>query len=186
MGELKIWRPVMEGLCEVAATVPVGFGEDSFSGCLLHLGLEELQHCSLLRAVMRKTQLELVKSTWVAKRGNSDPNALPEWTPVLWNLDSVTPNTTGAAHGKCVGVPAHLHTRVIITAIGEVQGEKQYEILAVHTSFHPVTWRVRCGGAGAMACIENGSVQSFAISSAVEFVSVPAILEPPKTRHGLA
>uniref|UniRef100_UPI00358E523D tectonic-2-like isoform X1 n=2 Tax=Myxine glutinosa TaxID=7769 RepID=UPI00358E523D len=182
MEELKIWRPVMEGLCEAAGTVPVGFGEDSFSGCLLHLGLEELQDCSVLRAQVRKKQLELVKSTWVAKRGNSDPNALQEWTPVLWNL---TLNTTGAAHGKCVGVPAHVHTRVIIAAIGEVQGQKQYEILAVHTRFYPVTWRVRCGGAGAVACVGNGSVWSFAVSSAVEFISVPAIPDPPKTRFAL-
>ncbi|NXC42382.1 TECT2 protein, partial [Penelope pileata] len=175
-GSLNIWQPAGRGLCTSAARTPVLFGLDSFSGCVLEVGVNE--DCRLLRGDVTEKLNSLIEATHVGKRGNSsysDPN---DWLEII-RLDPFTPNMSvspGNLKGFCPDVPANLNIRIIFADVGAVQGVPWQEILAVQISYSTIIWQFQCG----LVC--KNAVSFLPITASVQFIQVPAQPPVPMTR----
>ncbi|NWU97708.1 TECT2 protein, partial [Upupa epops] len=175
-GSLNIWQPAGRGLCTSATYTPVLFGIDSFSGCVLEVGINE--DCSLLRGNVTEKLNSLIQATHVGRRNNSsysDPN---DWVEVI-RLDPLNSDnrvSTGSLKGICPDIPANLNIRIIFAVVGAVQGIPRQEILAVQISYSTVVWQFQCG----LTC-EN-SISFLPITASVQFIQVPAQPPVPLTR----
>nr|XP_015221467.1 PREDICTED: tectonic-2 isoform X1 [Lepisosteus oculatus] len=178
---INLWQPVGDGLCASARTTPVLFGEDSSTGCLLRLSLQDMSNCSQLRETVQDGLAALVNATYVAKKGNSNLSSLTEWVPIISVQPNTTSNATGIS-GTCTQVPAHLNIRIATSVAGAVAGVPQQEILAVEVRYALTTWAVRCGGGDTAPCVNSSVVQSFPVSVSVTFLAIPSEPLPPKTR----
>ncbi|XP_049660417.1 tectonic-2 isoform X3 [Accipiter gentilis] len=175
-GSLNIWQPAGRGLCVSATYTPVLFGLDSFSGCILEVGINE--DCSLLRGNVTEKLNSLIQATHIGKRDNSSYSDLNEWVEII-RLDPVNSDTnvsTGSLKGICPDIPANLNIRIIFADVGAVQGIPQQEILAVQISYSTVIWQFQCG----LIC-EN-SISFLPITASVQFIKVPAQPPIPMTR----
>ena len=70
-------------LCLETTIIDVPFGEDLVSGCLLRLGLTELQNCTSLRDTLLEELAKLVPANVVGKRGNANVTVAEDWAPVF-------------------------------------------------------------------------------------------------------
>ncbi|XP_061417068.1 tectonic-2 isoform X2 [Lethenteron reissneri] len=186
---LHIWYPVGSSLCAEAQTTQVKFGENSISGCLLRLGLTELNNCTNIRHNILQGWNRLLSANLVGRRGNSNPN--PNDTHTDWvTIDNKIPKienltkSTGRP-GMCAEVPARLHIRVLTAMVGNVEREPQMEIVAVNVSVSNVTWQLSCIGAEGAACVNTSFVQSFQVTSSVQFIRVATTLTSSQTRFQL-
>uniref|UniRef100_A0A8B9RWI3 Tectonic family member 2 n=1 Tax=Accipiter nisus TaxID=211598 RepID=A0A8B9RWI3_9AVES len=164
------------GLCVSATYTPVLFGLDSFSGCILEVGINE--DCSLLRGNVTEKLNSLIQATHIGKRDNSSYSDLNDWVEII-RLDPVNSDTnvsTGSLKGICPDIPANLNIRIIFADVGAVQGIPQQEILAVQISYSTVIWQFQCG----LIC-EN-SISFLPITASVQFIKVPAQPPIPMTR----
>ncbi|XP_067862351.1 tectonic-2 isoform X2 [Heptranchias perlo] len=179
---LSIWRPVGNGLCSSAHTTSVLFGEDSTSGCLLRLSSDNFRNCTDLRYIVHENLLNLVSANYVARRGNSDSTDLSEWVPLF----KVPPqqfndSVEDVLSGCCTEIPANLNIRFITAVIGAIEGVPQREILGAEVNFSTVPWQMQCGGGNSAACGKNYLLQSFSVSTSVQFIQIPAQPEPMET-----
>uniref|UniRef100_A0A8B9II68 Tectonic family member 2 n=1 Tax=Anser cygnoides TaxID=8845 RepID=A0A8B9II68_ANSCY len=164
------------GLCASATDTPVLFGLDSFSGCILEVGINE--DCTLLRGNVTERLNSLIQATHVGKRSNSSYSDVNDWVEII-RLDPFNPNTsvsTGNLKGICPDIPANLNIRIIFADVGAVQGIPRQEILAVQISYSTVIWQFQCG----LTC-EN-TVSFLPITASVQFIKVPAQPPIPMTR----
>uniref|UniRef100_UPI00398F521C tectonic-2 isoform X2 n=1 Tax=Pristiophorus japonicus TaxID=55135 RepID=UPI00398F521C len=180
---LSIWRPVGNGLCSSAQTRSVLFGEDSISGCLLRLNIDSFANCSNLRSIVQENILNLVPANYVARRGNSKPTDLSEWVPLFKDKGTLPINfsTEENLRGFCLDIPANLNIWFFTAVVGAIEGVPQREILGAEVKFSRVTWRIQCGGGNAAACGTNSLLQSFSVSTSVQFIQIPAQPEPMQT-----
>lgn len=174
---LHLWQPAGRGLCTSAALRPILFGENAFSGCLLEVGIKE--NCTQLREnVLQRLDL-LIQATHVARRGNSDYSDLSDgWLEVI-RADAPDPDADlppSSANGTCPEVPAQLSIRILTAEAGSVEGEAQWEILAVETRFSTVTWQYQCG----LTCEDKADLLPLSVS--VTFINIPAQTPRPPTR----
>ncbi|KFV96155.1 Tectonic-2, partial [Eurypyga helias] len=175
-GSLNIWQPAGRGLCTLATYTPVLFGVDSFSGCVLEVGVNE--DCSLLRGNVTEKLDSLIRATHVGKRANSSYSELNDWVEII-RLDPFNADTSvssGSLKGVCPGIPANLHVRIIFADVGAVQGVPVQQILAVQISYSTVIWQFQCG----LICENN--ISFLPISASVQFIKVPAQPPVPMTR----
>ncbi|NXW65948.1 TECT2 protein, partial [Eurystomus gularis] len=175
-GSLNIWQPAGRGLCTSATYTPVLFGLDSFSGCILEVGIDE--ECSLLRGNVTEKLNALIQATHIGKRDNSSSRDLNDWVEII-RLDPFKSDTnvsTGSLKGFCPDIPANLNIRIIFAEVGAVQGVPWQEILAVQISYSTVIWQFQCG----LIC-EN-STSFLPITASVQFIKVPAQPPVPLTR----
>lgn len=70
-------------LCSHASIIDVPFGEDLMSGCILRLGLAELQNCSILRDTLLDELGSLVPSDAIGKKGNANVTISDDWAPLF-------------------------------------------------------------------------------------------------------
>ncbi|NXM67519.1 TECT2 protein, partial [Serilophus lunatus] len=177
LGSLNIWQPAGRGLCASAAHTPVLFGVDSYSGCILEVGINE--DCSLLRGNVTEKLNSLIQATHIGKRGNSsysDPN---DWVEII-RIDPFNSDTnvsTGSLKGICPDIPANLNIHIIFAKVGAVEGIPQEHILAVQISYSTVTWQFQCG----LGC--RNSLSFLPITASVQFIKVPAQPPIPVTRY---
>ncbi|XP_032803226.1 tectonic-2-like isoform X2 [Petromyzon marinus] len=183
---LHLWYPVGSSLCAEAQTTQVKFGENSISGCLLRLGFLDLNNCTDIRHNILQEWHRLVSANFVGRRGNSNPKDTTEWISLdkhaLKNESSV--NST-ERRGMCAEVPARLHIRVLTAMVGNVEREPQMEIVDVQVSVSKATWQLSCSGAEGAACVNTSFLQSFPLTSSVEFIRVATTLTSPQTRFQL-
>ncbi|NXJ08828.1 TECT2 protein, partial [Odontophorus gujanensis] len=175
-GSLKMWQPAGRGLCAEAARTAVVFGVDSFSGCVLEVGIHE--DCSLLRANVTAKLNSLIEATHVGKRSNSNSSDLNDWVEII-RLDPSNPSMSaspGDLTGICPDIPANLNIRIISAVVGAVQGVPREEILAVQISYSTVIWQFQCG----LTCGNTASL--LPITASVQFIQVPAQPPAPMTR----
>ncbi|XP_078713594.1 tectonic-2 [Lampetra fluviatilis] len=184
---LHLWYPVGSSLCAEAQTTQVKFGENSISGCLLRLGLTELNNCTNIRHNILQGWNRLVSADMVGRRGNSIPNDTnTDWVPICNNISKIESLTKSTGRrGMCAEVPAHLHIRVLTAMVGNVEREPQMEIVAVNVSVSNVMWQLSCSGAEGAACVNTSFVQSFQVTSSVQFIRVATTLTSPQTRFQL-
>ncbi|NXG13945.1 TECT2 protein, partial [Grallaria varia] len=177
LGAINIWQPAGRGLCASATYTPVLFGVDSYSGCILEVGINE--NCSLLRGNVTEKLNSLIQATHIGKRGNSSYSDLNDWVEII-RLDPFSSDnnvSTGNIKGFCPDIPAHLNIQIMFAQVGAVQGIPQQQILAVQISYSTVIWQFQCG----LTC-EN-SLSFLPITASVQFIEVPAQPPVPKTRY---
>ncbi|NWR83749.1 TECT2 protein, partial [Furnarius figulus] len=177
LGSLNIWQPAGRGLCASATYTPVLFGVDSYSGCILEVGINE--DCSLLRGNVTEKLNSLVRATHIGKRNNSSYSDLNDWVEII-RLDPFTSDTnvsTGNLKGFCPDIPANLNIQIMFAEVGAVQGIPQQQILAVQISYSTVVWQFQCG----LSC--GNSLSFLPITASVQFIKVPAQPPPPRTRY---
>ncbi|XP_074527283.1 tectonic-2 [Halichoeres trimaculatus] len=177
---VSLWKPVSDGLCSTVETKPILFGENSTSGCLLQVSRQNLSQCDLLRETVTTLQSSLVTATYVAKRGNPDPEMLTDWV----NISFMTTNSTATMEGNpnsCYGIPSHQQIHVWSLVTGMIDGIPQREILSLQVSFGLSSWAVDCGGGDVSTCVDLMETQFFPITSSVTFIDIPINTGPPKT-----
>ncbi|KAI3372082.1 hypothetical protein L3Q82_006937 [Scortum barcoo] len=180
-GEPNSGNPVSDGLCSSAERKPVLFGENSTSGCLLPVSLQNLTRCDLLREMVTSLQAALITATYVAKVGNPDPLTLTDWV----NISFVTLNSSTAMEettSSCSGVPSHQHIHVWSLITSVIDGIPQRDIRALRVSYSPTTWALDCGGGDISPCEDPTETQLFPITSSITFTDIPVNTGPPKTR----
>ncbi|KAM6155787.1 tectonic-2 [Rhynchocyon petersi] len=174
---LHLWRPAGRGLCQAATLTPILFGDNALSGCLLEVRTNE--NCTELREAAVETLGSLIQATHVAARGNSNYDDLSDgWLEVI-RVDAPDPGAGPSASnvsGVCPGVPAQLTIRILISAVGEVEGITQQEILGMETRISPVNWQFQCG----LTCVDKADL--LPLSASVQFIKIPAELPRPLTR----
>ncbi|XP_066465971.1 tectonic-2 isoform X2 [Tiliqua scincoides] len=173
---LKLWKPDGKGLCTSASLVPLLFGLNSVSGCILEVDPKD--NCSQLRENVTERLNSLVQASFVGKRGNSNASDPDDWVEII-RSDIFDPTTNGSAEylkGTCLYIPAHLNIQIITADVGAIEGIPQEEILGVQISFSTVTWQVQCP----IVCEDNTS--ALPISAAVHFIKIPAQPPVPMTR----
>uniref|UniRef100_A0A8B9ZGJ9 Tectonic-1-3 domain-containing protein n=1 Tax=Anas platyrhynchos TaxID=8839 RepID=A0A8B9ZGJ9_ANAPL len=151
-------------------------GLDSYSGCILEVGINE--DCTLLRGNVTERLNSLIQATHVGKRSNSSYSDVNDWVEII-RLDPFNPNTSVSTRnlkGICPDIPANLNIRIIFADVGAVQGIARQEILAVQISYSTVIWQFQCG----LTC-EN-TVSFLPITASVQFIKVPAQPPIPMTR----
>ncbi|NXS06606.1 TECT2 protein, partial [Neodrepanis coruscans] len=177
LGSLNIWQPAGRGLCASATYTPVLFGVNSYSGCLLEVGINE--DCSLLRENVTEKLSSLIQATHIGKRDNSSYSDLDDWVEII-RLDPFNSDTnvsTGSLKGICPDIPANLNIHIIFAEVGAVEGIPQEHILAVQISYSTVTWQFQCG----LGC--RNSLSFLPITASVQFIKVPAQPPAPVTRY---
>ncbi|XP_048837341.1 tectonic-2 [Brienomyrus brachyistius] len=175
---ISMWQPVGDGLCASAGKKPVLFGENSTTGCLVLLSMQDLTQCNQLRETIHRGLGDLVTASYVAKNGNPNSFNLDEWvniTHVLLNATTPLEDSVGV----CKDVPSHLNIHIFSTVTG--QGTS-HQIQALEVSYTLSTWRVGCGGGDPRACQDSAITQGFPVSSAVTFINIPAQSRQIKTR----
>ncbi|KAM4616851.1 tectonic-2 isoform 1-T1 [Polymixia lowei] len=178
---INLWQPVSDGLCYTAEMRPILFGENSTSGCLLPVSLQNLTHCNLLRETVASLQAALVTATYVAKSGDPSGLIMTDWV----NITSLTLNSSKPIEDTgslCSGIPSHLHIHVRSIITGVIEGIPQREIHALQVSYSLTTWRLECGGGDSSPCMDPMETQSFPVTSSVTFTNIPINTGPPKTR----
>lgn len=178
---LKIWRPVGNGLCSSAQTTALLFGEDSTSGCLLHLSINDFNNCALLGHTVYENLLKLVPADYIARRGNSNLTDLSEWVPLfkaLLNDEHEFSDIEDEFYGYCASIPAAMNIRFFTAVIGAVEAVPQRVILGAEVNFSTVHWKMSCGGGSTATCMTGSALQPFSISAAVQFIQIPAQPEP--------
>ncbi|NXC37473.1 TECT2 protein, partial [Campylorhamphus procurvoides] len=177
LGTLNIWQPGGRGLCASATYTPVLFGVDSYSGCILEVGINE--DCSLLRGNVTEKLNSLIQATHIGKRDNSSYSDLNDWVEII-RLDPFTSDTnvsTGNLKGFCPDIPANLNIQIMFAEVGAVQGIPQQQILAVQISYSTVLWQFQCG----LSCAN--SLSFLPITASVQFIEVPAQPPAPRARY---
>lgn len=174
---LHLWQSVGKGLCTSATFKPVLFGENTLSGCLLDVVINE--NCSQLRETAFELLNSLIQATHVAMRGNSDYNDLSDgWLEIIRAdaPDTSADPSVSSANGICLDVPAQLSIRILTADAGAVEGVTQQEILGTETRFSSVSWQFQCG----LTCDDKADL--FPLSVSVQFIKIPAQLPRPLTR----
>ncbi|KAM6944649.1 tectonic-2 isoform 2-T2 [Lycodopsis pacificus] len=178
---INVWKPVSDGLCSTAEMKPVLFGENSTSGCLLAVSLQNLTQCDLLREAVASLQAALITATYVAKSGNPDPPTITDWVNISYvtlNSSTTMEDTTSSCHG----VPSHQHIHVWSLITGKVEGIPQRDIRVLQISYSLSHWALDCGGGDVSPCIDPLETKLFPITSSVTFTDVPINTGPPETR----
>ncbi|XP_054450271.1 tectonic-2 isoform X2 [Pteronotus mesoamericanus] len=174
---LHLWQPAGRGLCASAPFQPVAFGENALSGCLLEVGIDE--DCARLREKAVEILDSLTQATHVAMRGDSDHNDLSDgWLEIIRAdaSDAGTDPSVGSANGTCLGVPAQLSIRILVSDAGAVEGVAQPEILGAEARVSSVNWQFPCG----LTCgLKPGLLP---LSASVQFIKIPAQSPRPPTR----
>ncbi|XP_072443707.1 tectonic-2 isoform X4 [Chiloscyllium punctatum] len=180
VGNVPLDSPVGNGLCSSAQITSVLFGKNSLSGCLLRLGIDAFDNCSGLKSTIYENLLNLVPTN-ISRRGNSNPSDLSEWVPLFKVLPNDSANFESELSSFCTGIPANLNLWFFISVVGAIEGVPQHEILGAEANFSTVTWQVNCGGGDAVVCENSSFLQSFSVSSSVQFIEIPVQPEQMKT-----
>ncbi|XP_043966989.1 tectonic-2 isoform X3 [Gambusia affinis] len=176
---INVWKPVGDGLCSTDSMKPVVFGENSTSGCLLPIGMQNMTQCDLLRETVAALQSSLTTAAYVAQRGNPDLTTMTDWL----NISFVTPNSSTAMNNNscvCSDIPFHQHISVWSLTTSLVDGIPQREIQALEISYGMSTWALDCRGGSISVCEDPEKRQLFPIISSVTFFDIDT--GPAKTR----
>ncbi|KAM9858630.1 tectonic-2 [Aulostomus maculatus] len=174
-----LWKPVGYGLCSTAERKPVLFGENSTSGCLLPLGLQNLTQCDLLRETISSLQDTLIRATYVARSGNPDSLIMADWLNISF-VNASTPMED--MNSLCSEIPSHLHIYVWSLVTGMIEGQPQRNIHDFQVSYSLSSWALECEGGDTSPCVDPTKTQMFPITSSVTFIDIPVNTGSPKTR----
>lgn len=76
--------PDLSGRCDPQSRLPVGFGQDMVSGCLLELPLSAFADCVSLRHLILAVLRTDPKPAYLGKYGNArQERVADDWVPVL-------------------------------------------------------------------------------------------------------
>ena len=82
--QLRVWKSSGDSSCSVVGRQPVLFGQDTLSGCLLTVTLEELRYsCDTVRQRVRDEQTAIVAASHVGRYATSDPMIESDWVEIL-------------------------------------------------------------------------------------------------------
>uniref|UniRef100_A0A3Q2XT64 Tectonic family member 2 n=1 Tax=Hippocampus comes TaxID=109280 RepID=A0A3Q2XT64_HIPCM len=127
---INLWKPVHDGLCFTAEKQPVLFAMNSTSGCHLHVSLQNLTQCDLLRATVGSLQTNLITATYVAKKGNPNSEKEADWVKIRY-MNSSTSLEDG--DGSCGGIPSHIHISIwsLVTETTEETAQSNIQAIQV-------------------------------------------------------
>ncbi|XP_019718447.1 tectonic-2 [Hippocampus comes] len=176
---INLWKPVHDGLCFTAEKQPVLFAMNSTSGCHLHVSLQNLTQCDLLRATVGSLQTNLITATYVAKKGNPNSEKEADWVKIRY-MNSSTSLEDG--DGSCGGIPSHIHISIwsLVTETTEETAQSNIQAIQVRSTLS--TWTLDCGGGDFSPCADPTETQMFHVTSSVTFIEIPIHHGPPKTR----
>ncbi|XP_028400295.1 tectonic-2-like [Dendronephthya gigantea] len=192
-GHVSLWSTSSTGLCAEAKTSDLTFGENSHTGCLLRLSLNDFINCTLLRNTVLERQRNLVGASFVARRGNATFNKTDDWVPLLSDTAIQPPNATvnqsssattvEQTAGSCDEIPSNLRYEILIRQTGIYYGTPQMEIVGARVRYLSRIWKFQCSSGKCYVCnvsrTENGNetrctdiIQSFAVTSSVDFITL--------------
>ncbi|KAJ7994292.1 hypothetical protein DPEC_G00264370 [Dallia pectoralis] len=178
---ISLWKPVSSGLCDSAEMRPVLFGENSTSGCLLPVSLQNLTQCSQVRETVASLQRALITATHIAKNGNPNFRSLTDWLNITF-VELNTSQPVEGGNGTCSGIPSHRHIHIVSIAKQVMGGLPQREIQGVEISDHVSTWKSECGGGDPNPCVGPFVTQLFPVTISITFTDITINTAPPKTR----
>ena len=82
-GKIQLWSPGPNSLCADSALTPVLYGQDTFSGCMLRLSIDDMRNCTFLRELILTNQNRLIQAADIGRRGNAFLNNSADWLPVI-------------------------------------------------------------------------------------------------------
>ncbi|XP_077377242.1 tectonic-2 [Festucalex cinctus] len=176
---INIWKPVRDGLCLTAEKQPVLFAENSTSGCLFRVSLQNLTQCDLLRDAVGSLQKNLITATYVANSGNPNSETEADWVKISY-MNSSTSLRDG--DGSCSGIPSNIHINIWSSVTETTEGNAQRNIQAIQVRSTLSTWTIDCGGGDLSPCADPTEAQLFPVTSSVTFIDIPIHTGPPKTR----
>ncbi|XP_073532276.1 tectonic-2 isoform X1 [Phyllobates terribilis] len=167
---LSGWKSVLDSSCSSVTHTPILFGENSFSGCLLHVVNE---NCAKLREnVLSWFNESLLSVNHVSMRGNSNVSDPSEWISIIYEEYNTTcTENCGSENAMCIRVPSNIKIEILTAVTGAVEGMPQEEILAAKFSFSAVN----------INCVSACNL-SLPLTASVQFIRVPAQVPLSVTR----
>ncbi|XP_065054238.1 uncharacterized protein LOC135683037 [Rhopilema esculentum] len=188
-----IWKSKNDGLCADASTVPLQFGKNSVSGCIVRVGLDRFENCTSLRLLVERHQDLLVRGLKVAKRGNPVANNSDDWLDILRIEPLISQSPNKSRTGICSDIPSHLVIQILFSEAGMSYGEPQFEISGFKIRYVTETWSIACASGAQSRCFNSTDaasrstyprLKSFFVSSSVTFIQIPSA-EPPRVKRSV-
>nr|XP_057927074.1 tectonic-2 isoform X2 [Doryrhamphus excisus] len=170
---INLWKPVNEGLCFTAEKQPILFAENSTSGCLLPVNMNNMSHCDLLRKTVHSLQATLVTAMYVAKSGNPNFQTKADWLNISFMNAS---ETSEDGKGGCSEIPSHIYIHIWTFVAEMIDGNAQRNIQTIEVRSTLSTWTFEFGGG------DITETQLFPVTSSVTFIDIPINAGPPKNR----
>ncbi|XP_033120280.1 tectonic-1-like isoform X2 [Anneissia japonica] len=160
------------GMCasDSDSRIPVVFGEDIRSGCLISVSFAEISDACMLISSMAKQALagDMPEYMYVAMFGNSDVEIVGDWVPVI--IQEPEGEATSTLPGQCDNVILSLNIEVLYANIGSL-ANPQAKIVGVKYTFIAGTLKYQCVGPYCQPGTENLE-QKYEIASSVSFLDV--------------
>lgn len=181
-GKIQLWSPGPNSLCADSALTPVLYGQDTFSGCMLRLSIDDMRNCTLLRELILTNQNRLIQAADIGRRGNASLNNSADWLPVI--REPIANNTEApSGAGICPGIPSGLVIEMLVTEAGKYGGVPQMEIVGTRIRFKYSTWQFRCVSGFGLSCF---SVNETVAGSSRIVPSPSASVSENSVNHSIA
>lgn len=181
-GKIQLWSPGPNSLCADSALTPVLYGQDTFSGCMLRLSIDDMRNCTFLRELILTNQNRLIQAADIGRRGNASLNNSADWLPVI--REPIANNTEApSGAGICPGIPSGLVIEMLVTEAGKYGGVPQMEIVGTRIRFKYSTWQFRCVSGFGLSCF---SVNETVAGSSRIVPSPSASVSENSVNHSIA
>lgn len=181
-GKIQLWSPGPNSLCADSALTPVLYGQDTFSGCMLRLSIDDMRNCTLLRELILTNQNRLTQAADIGRRGNATLNNSADWLPVI--REPIANNSEApSGAGICPGIPSGLVIEMLVTEAGKYGGVPQMEIVGTRIRFKYSTWQFRCVSGFGLSCF---SVNETVAGSSRIVPSPSASVSENSVNHSIA
>lgn len=181
-GKIQLWSPGPNSLCADSALTPVLYGQDTFSGCMLRLSIDDMRNCTLLRELILTNQNRLIQAADIGRRGNASLNNSADWLPVI--REPIANNSEApSGAGICPGIPSGLVIEMLVTEAGKYGGVPQMEIVGTRIRFKYSTWQFRCVSGFGLSCF---SVNETVAGSSRIVPSPSASVSENSVNHSIA
>lgn len=181
-GKIQLWSPGPNSLCADSALAPVLYGQDTFSGCMLRLSIDDMRNCTFLRELILTNQNRLIQAADIGRRGNASLNNSADWLPVI--REPIANNSEApSGAGICPGIPSGLVIEMLVTEAGKYGGVPQMEIVGTRIRFKYSTWQFRCVSGFGLSCF---SVNETVAGSSRIVPSPSASVSENSVNHSIA
>jgi len=185
-GKIQLWSPGPNSLCADSALTPVLYGQDTFSGCMLRLSIDDMRNCTFLRELILTNQNRLIQAADIGRRGNASLNNSADWLPVIREPIANNPEAPSGA-GICPGIPSGLVIEMLVTEAGKYGGVPQMEIVGTRIRFKYSTWQFRCVSGFGLSCFSvNETVSGSSRIVPSPSVSLSASVSENSVNHSIA
>jgi hypothetical protein len=178
MNQLRLWKSSGDSSCSVVGREQVLFGQDTLSGCLLTLTLEDLRYnCNAVRQNVTNAQTSIVTASHVGQYATADPEIESDWVEILKSGMDMN-NLTNVSGTLCADVPAHVDIYVAYSMLTADQSADLWQIIGVKINMTYFNWEFACKS----ECKNDSYTNKFLVTSAIQFIEVPPKKEPRVTR----